>query len=101
VRLLYQGAATITCADGGRVTADVAVWQDDDPPQSGWGGRAVVAEPDSLATAAGATCTLRWQVAGPVFMIGAFVLEGVQAGGGVETYRMRGGGPLSVIADAE
>lgn len=73
----------------------VAVWQDDDAPRSAWGGRAVVTEPDTLATAVGGTCTLRWPIAGPVNMVGACRLDMVQVGGGVETYRMRGAGPLS------
>jgi hypothetical protein len=101
VRLLYQGEATITCPDGGRVTATVAVWQDDDTLQTAWGGRAVVTDPDSLAAVAGSGCTLRWPIAGPVGMVGACRLDMVQVGGGVETYRMIGAGPLSVLADAD
>jgi hypothetical protein len=100
VQLLHQGEATITCPDGGRVTATVTVWQHDGAPQA-WGGRAVVADPDSLVAAARSICTLRWPIAGAVHMAGAFVLEAVQVGDGLATYRMRGSGPLSVLADAD
>jgi hypothetical protein len=101
VQVLHQGKATVTRPDGGRVAADVSVWCDDGAPHSAWGGRALVAEPDSLVAAIGGTCTLRWQIAGAVHMVGAFVLEAVQVGDGVETYRMRGTSALSVMADAD
>jgi hypothetical protein len=65
------------------------------------GRRARITAPDSLAAAAGSTCTLRWPIAGPVNMVGACTLEAVQLSSGVEAYRMIGNGPLSVMADAD
>jgi hypothetical protein len=95
MRALYQGEATITRADRSHVAADVTIWSDDSDMRSGWGGRAVVRLPDSLADDLGSTCGIRWPVSGDGYMVGHVVLSGGQVGVGRETYRLAGSGDLA------
>jgi hypothetical protein len=94
---LYQGEATITRGDGGQVTADVAIWDDDGGVHSSWGGRAVVRLPESLINNLGSNCMIRWPATGGGYTVGEFVLSAGQVGEQTETFRLAGSGELTEV----
>jgi hypothetical protein len=98
---LYQGQATITRPGGGQVAAEVTVWLDDTGVLPAWGGRGLVASPESLLDDIGTTCAIRWPAPGGALTVGAFVLGGGQVVGTVETFRMLGTGGLSTAPSVD